>query len=416
MVRGVAAGAPPGGRAGGSWTPPSLPLLAPQVQVWRAWVRWLVGTVFAGRDLVVLNLDETSCPHDYPANKGNVVASFRREHLSAGCFFQRVRRADTRGHTTLIGLICNDPILQRHLPQIILGGSAKRPLSAEERAEFLGLGYPLELWEGSGGWTNETVMMAVLAHIKAVVHGHRPGAWILLAMDAASQHVSRRVLAFAARSRIFILLVPGQLTWLLQPLDTRVFGLFKRLLADEHRRLRAVSPDGVIPPRAWIGALGMVTHLVLVGRDWSWAFPTVGLGLAIEGASSQMARYAAEADALEPRPPTAAEIDDVCGRHRINLLPLLLNGPCRLAAGAPPLALPAPPLAALPGMPVGAPLLGFAHRHALAARRRRLIPAAARGPGAVLALVGAEPLAEGAVPAVEPISARTRSRRALEPG
>ena len=38
-----------------------------KVALYRSWVRWLLGSAFAGRDVVFVNMDETALQHDYPS-------------------------------------------------------------------------------------------------------------------------------------------------------------------------------------------------------------------------------------------------------------------------------------------------------------------------------------------------------------
>ena len=325
----------------------------------------------------MLNLDETAMQHEYPSGRGNVISSARQQALGAAAFFQRVRRSATRGHTTLVGLIAADPDLQAHLPQILLPSCKKVPLSRAAKAAYSTLAPPIEVWEGTTGWTDQAVMKRILTRIRQVVRGLRPHAYILLVLDAASQHLGRDVLGHAARLRIYILLVPGQLTWLMQPLDTKVYGLFKRRLTAEHSRLRGLSPSGIMDPLAWIHASGAVVREVLVDTPWGWTFPTSCLSVGAGAASTALSRYLGWGEDAAPRVLTGPELDEVIGRHRVNLTPLMFNGPLSRALEGPPLPPPAlpPPVRGPLALPRGLPLVGFARGQRRAALREAEEPA-----------------------------------------
>ena len=341
-----------------------------QVSLFRCWVRWLLGTAFVGKEIVMLNMDETPLQHDYATVRGNVAQSARTHMETVGSFFQRTRRADARGHTTLCGLICNSPHLQQYLPQILLPNSKKRPLSRAERAAYQLLPAPIETWVGTSGWVTARIMCGLIARYRQVIRALRPGALIVLVLDSAAQHVAREVLQHAARLQVYIILVPGQLTWLLQPLDTRVYSSLKRLLAEEHRKIRAASEDGILPANSWIPALGNAVMELLVGKTWSHTFDAMGLCLSRDSLAKSIVKYYPDHVPEGMRPLTGAEVDTMIGRHRVNLTGLFFTGPARLA----PLAL-APPSSA----PRARLLFGFAGR--VAASRRRF--AALSSPGVV---------------------------------
>ena len=179
-------------------------------------------------------MDETAIQHAYEGGKGNCatprIAPFKREGLA----YQRIPRMMTRGHTTLVAFIANDAVLQRSLPQIFLPGSRRAPPSAAAQAKYADLPPPLEAMLGTGGWVNAHNLPHILTRLRRAVRTHRPGALLLLLMDSATQHLSTDVLRHAARLNIYILFVPGSLTWLLQPLDVKVFGALKARLKELH--------------------------------------------------------------------------------------------------------------------------------------------------------------------------------------
>ena len=129
----------------------------------------------------------------------------------------------------LLTSVCNDPDIQKHLPQIWLPRSkeGKRPPRAVVQA-FTAAGYPHEGWHGARGWTTQGVLRAWLARVRRKILQLRPGARIIIVMDVCPTHVAQCVLEAARHLGLSVVLVPARCIWLLQILDTHVFAQLKR--------------------------------------------------------------------------------------------------------------------------------------------------------------------------------------------
>ena len=129
--------------------------------------------------------------------------------------------------------------MQPHLPQLLLPKDAA--LSRAEKHRLEALAPPLAWYQGTNGWVTAPVLCGILTRLRREIRAVRPGAGIVVVMDSASQHLAVSVLSHAARLQIRLVLVPARMTWLLQPLDTRVIALLKRTICSKQEALRAVE-------------------------------------------------------------------------------------------------------------------------------------------------------------------------------
>ena len=88
-----------------------------QVALFLQWVQWLWQEPFRGRQVVCINIDETPVYRQLQPRKGYVVMLHKKNNLSV---YSRVPLRDRRGQSTLLGCICDDPEVQKVLPQFVL--------------------------------------------------------------------------------------------------------------------------------------------------------------------------------------------------------------------------------------------------------------------------------------------------------
>ena len=94
------------------------PRLALQVQIYFNWARWLQEHVLAGRNVVLVNMDETSISFAEARRAGH-VANLPRGRAEAAVY-ERIGRRETHGHMTLVAFLARDPELRPLLPQVLL--------------------------------------------------------------------------------------------------------------------------------------------------------------------------------------------------------------------------------------------------------------------------------------------------------
>ena len=98
----------------------------------------------------------------------------------------------------------------------------------------------------------------------------------IVVLDAATCHLGAEVVAKANALGLWLLVVPANLTWLLQPLDAHVFSSYKAFLRREYLREASLSPDGVISDEKWTALLVRAATDFFNERDWSSAFAECG--------------------------------------------------------------------------------------------------------------------------------------------
>ena len=153
---------------------------------------------------MVIDVDEAAVERQIPRRAGTVIR-MRGSQETDHAVHERVARRETRGCLALIGAICSDPALQRHLPQLVLPRDAG--LTREEKARLEAMAPPLTWVRETHGWATAPVMKQVLTLYRREVLRRRPGTRVVVAVDAASQHLADDVVAHAARLRVHVLLI-----------------------------------------------------------------------------------------------------------------------------------------------------------------------------------------------------------------
>ena len=290
-----------------------------QVLAFLQWTHWLFRTVHTQRRPIVLNVDETSIARAAVGKRGYVL---KRGSEPGAVGHERFSTKEARGNCTMVGVVAEDPVLQPHCKQILLTRDAS--LDAATKLCLRELRPPLEWMQGTCGWTNTDNFCKILTSIRRPFLANFPGRPIVVYLDSAAQHASSRVLAHANRIRMQLVFVPASLTWLLQPLDTHVFGLLKRRMVVAQQEIRCATADGRLPGVAWVSVLQQAVQEVIQSRDWQLAFSGNGLlgcdaalrPCVLEGLGSFLP--------LASRPPTEEELCAVLGRRRVAVrMPLL---------------------------------------------------------------------------------------------
>ena len=93
--------------------------------------------------------------------------------------------------------------------------------------------------------------------------------------------------------------VAAATTWLLQPLDTHAFALYKCRLQKAYQTLRIRSADGRVGVAGLLVAMYVAIREVLVGRHWAPAFARNGFGTSQAEVSERVLSH------LEMTPPLA---------------------------------------------------------------------------------------------------------------
>lgn len=215
-------------------------------------------------------MDETSVACGYAGLRGTIVKSKSLSKVT-----ENISLADKRGHVTYAALISNDPVVQRVLPQFIVGRANKMNHRAVKALHAFVPTW-LHLLTYPSGWVDETIMIYMLETLAQALAPVSEGRRFIFVCDGHRAHMSLRLSELAEELGITLLYIPPKLTGELQPLDTHVFKKFKENIKEGFRRWRARSAEGKLETGAWF--LEVVRGVIGVQYgDWAHAFARCGL-------------------------------------------------------------------------------------------------------------------------------------------
>ena len=94
----------------------------------------------------------------------------------------------------------------------------------------------------------------------------------IIFMDTARCHGHARVLRACRDTGIVPIFIPAKATWLLQPLDTHAFALYKAAMRRAYNDAHIDCGNNVLYTVSWIWILVTFTQRVLQGRTWKRSF------------------------------------------------------------------------------------------------------------------------------------------------
>ena len=226
-----------------------------------------------GKTLLRINLDETSvCVHQGGLS-GNVFVSKRTRGPE---LVESVPASTRRKYMTYVAVICDRSDLQPHLPQYLIGNEAT--LLQRDLAKLRALCPPnVKLLRRKSAWCDAALCAWIVRDIAAALAPHRAGLQPVFVLDAARIHLTDALRACRG-CNMWPLVVAAKMTWMLQPLDTDAFALFKFVLGANCQKSRIASADGALGMEALVRALVDAVRKVLQGHRWSSAFDRNGFG------------------------------------------------------------------------------------------------------------------------------------------
>ncbi len=241
-----------------------------QVLAFFHWVDWLrQRATIARRKPLIINLDETSIRCAWPQVKGNVVRPpmfvTKQVRPRARATLKQMRNAITH-----VALVTDQPSIQALLPQIFIGNEIAFPAQVMQSAPH----HPrVQFWRHRSSWNSVQHMKVILDEIVKSLSS-LSDVQIIVVMDAASIHIHPEVLQHSMKLGVWLVCVPAGLTWLLQPLDTHVFAVYKAFLQNQYR---SQAGQGPVTKEQWLSILIKGATQLLCGRVWKKAFEQDGL-------------------------------------------------------------------------------------------------------------------------------------------
>ena len=236
-----------------------------------------------GKIIIRLNLDETAISLYQSGGKGNVFLGRGRVAI------QHAPLSVRRKYLTYVAVVCDDPRLQPYLPQFLVAN--ERTLPAGLLAAICSTLPPnVYLLRRPSAWNNAVLCAQIIRKIGAALAPYSCTHQGILLLDCAKIHVGPGIFYAANDSGLWASLVPPQETYLIQPLDAHVFGLFKPCLQKAAQDEQIRSPSGAFDIRGLVSAVCTAIRTVLQGREWSSAFDSCGFGLRQAGLSDRVKR------------------------------------------------------------------------------------------------------------------------------
>jgi hypothetical protein len=200
---------------------------------------------------------------------------------------QNVSIAQRRTYLTHVAFICDDPRIQHVLPQVAIAN--EHTMSCCEFDALLRDRPPnVRLVRQKSSWNNSSLCAQIMGWLATALAPFMCEVQPLLIFDAARLHLSITVLRACCRGGVWPIVVAASTTWLLQPLDTHVFALFKIHLQKAYQRLRIDSAGGVVGVVGLVASIYVAIREVLEGRPWSNAFTRDGFGISQHGVSERV--------------------------------------------------------------------------------------------------------------------------------
>lgn len=288
-----------------------------------------------------MNIDETSIAKGLAPRKGYVLFNVTTKRSSVKAL---VRSRDTRAHSTFLAAITDEAALQQHLPQFLIPHHTR--LSRAEKALLATLAGPLVWVQDGAGWMKSNILKGLITILRRKVREHCPGKTLVLVLDTAPCHRENSVLSHCSRLGIHVLFIPAKLTWLLQPLDTHVFALFKQRFFETLLQYRQRSRDGTNSGTDWIEALRVASTEILARRNWVHAFGSNGVPPCRRSLRESIVQICHAGGPWSCTPPSVDDMKLIMGVNLLNVRDALLRLPLRMLDQPRPLHL--VPIARLP--------------------------------------------------------------------
>lgn len=220
-----------------------------------------------------VNIDETALCLFQGGSKGNLfIAKAPHEPI------QNVKLSTRRTYMTHVAVVCDQPHLNRVLPQFIIGNFHTLPLRAMTNLCRDKPGY-VRLLRRSSAWVDQTLFAAIIRMIAATLRMHIGEQPIILFFDASKVHTADIVFRSCARSGVWPIVVPPKMTWLLQMLDTHCFAKYKHNLRTASQDTRARVAGGTLDIGQYLQCVYTAWAGTMQGHCWAHAFDQNGFGI-----------------------------------------------------------------------------------------------------------------------------------------
>ena len=255
--------------------PENGPTFCEAAAFWR-WSNCVHSLAPAAKRRLLVNMDETSVRlHQSPAD-GHLVQSAVMQKQLPKSLLQDVSTGSLRGCMTLVAFVCNDPDVQRCLPQVLLASRALVSNDTEAKLKTI-LPENVLLWRGAKAWVTSAVMVRLMGVLHARLRRVARESQVILYMDSFRAHWTIETLLAMHRCGFVCCVVPAKLTWVLQPLDSHIFSLFKHSLRIRCQMRQTQKANGKLDAEVLVRSMCESVAEILLGQCWNQAFVHSGL-------------------------------------------------------------------------------------------------------------------------------------------
>jgi hypothetical protein len=262
-----------------------------QVEACWQWHNYFVNTCPVGKTTLTINIDETYVNFFQGIYKGNLAVGTRDLPPDAQPLTQHATRSQLRSGLTHVGVICDVPVVQPLLPQILI--APKNVLTVRDLgAVRAAMPQPIYVVHKKSKWVNVKILVWLMKMIHWSLRHVRSLYNVVIMLDVLAVHFTPELLQCMDTLSFKYMFVPARLTWLIQPCDTHCFALYKRYLKLRVLRYRARNPLSTVPAvPVWFGFIADTIVNLMNQRSWVAAFRENGFGDSQMQVSDYIKRY-----------------------------------------------------------------------------------------------------------------------------
>lgn len=187
--------------------------------------------------------------------------------------------AQKRSYASLIAMISDDAEVQALLPQILVSNGRVLPQDAHTQVlSALEHSPSFCCWRRKSSWIDTSTFVAILKILHRCLKPIADNIHVILLVDCCPVHASARTCATAARFGFRLVMIPANMTSLLQPLDVYCFAGLKQKHRDAVDRAAMRGQDGGIEIAQHFKLLFDCVAAYVNGTTWTNAFRRCGFG------------------------------------------------------------------------------------------------------------------------------------------
>lgn len=208
--------------------------------------------------------------------QGHLTHAARKQKRQPRSLKRNNHGINTKISLTHVVMVCDDHEVQKKLPQVLL---VREQYLSEAQGRLLQreLHDNVIVIRAKRAWVNEKIMKEIIIQVRVALFEFRATHEFLLFVDAFKGHTATGVWQTAHRGGIHYCVIPASLTSMLQPCDTHVLAVYKRILTLLWFQRVSFRGRLAFSVAEVIRCINAVIPRCLESRDWSHSFRSVGL-------------------------------------------------------------------------------------------------------------------------------------------